>query len=280
MTEKDAPPTAAEPDPPHPYTEQALARLMLCDAYKETAELALHGITTRYDGSSFVGGGSYIEEAARLLTHAEEVLNWAAVYERERGTSWEEIGEALGITKQSAHKKFAAAVERWRAPLDKPEHLNPDGTPDDERIPFGVRYTPDATVPRGSTAEDTARELETWLRERTAPTDSWADEEHPVTGHLPRHSTTAMLLLADRVSFRFYEDQLVPDPKAQADVADHRVALYERLIREGDAPPEAPEWIAKDRARAAALRATPGHGVPWEETGKPARTTEEKDEDQ
>ncbi|MEU7206102.1 hypothetical protein [Streptomyces sp. NPDC045470] len=276
MTETDAPPTAAAgQDPPHPYTEEALARLMLSDAYRQVADLALHGVTTGYDGSSIAGGGSYVEEAAALVAGAESVLRRAVVYERERGTSWEEIGAALGIAKQSAHKKFAADVERWRAPFDQPERLRPDGTPDDERIPHGVRY---AAAPEcsGGTAEETARELETWLRARTHPTDIWSDQEHPVTGGLPRHSTTAMLLLADRSSFRLYEDQLVPGPQAQADLAERRAALHERLVREGDAPPEAHQWIAKDRARATALRNTPGHGTPWDAVEAPGpRTVEE-----
>ncbi|MEU6965020.1 hypothetical protein [Streptomyces chrestomyceticus] len=275
MTETDAPPTAAAgQDPPHPYTEEALARLMLSDAYREVADLALHGVTTGYDGSSIAGGGSYVEEAAALVAGAESVLRRAVVYERERGTSWEEIGAALGIAKQSAHKKFAADVERWRAPFDQPERLRPDGTPDDERIPHGVRY---AAAPSAAAAPP-RRPPASWRHgcARTHPTDSWPDHEHPVTGGLPRHSTTAMLLLADRSSFRLYEDQLVPGPQAQADLAERRAALYERLVREGDAPPEAHQWIAKDRARATALRNTPGHGTPWDAVEAPGpRAVEE-----
>ncbi|MFF8289063.1 hypothetical protein ACF068_07515 [Streptomyces sp. NPDC016309] len=71
-----------------------------------------------------------------------------------------------------------------------------------------------------------------------------------------------MLLLADGASHCLLEDQLVPNPQAQADLCGRRVALYERLIREGGTvPAEVHQWIAKDRARATALRATPGHGV-------------------
>ena len=275
MTETDAPPTETEPDPAHPYTETALARILLCDAYREVAETALARIATDSDGSSFVGPGDFVRDAASLLALAEEVMRRAAVYERERNTSWEEIGEGLGITKQSAHKRFADHVDTWRAPFDQPAKVRPDGTPDDERIPYGVRYAGDGTaVDRRGTAEHTARDLETWLGKRTAPGDHWSDEEHPVTGHLPRHSTTAMLMLADRVSHQLLRDQLVPDPHRQADVADRRAVLYERLIREGDAPPEAREWIEKDRARAAALRATPGRGVTWEAMNEAARRAE------
>lgn len=50
----------------------------------------------------------------------------------------------------------------------------------------------------------------------------------------------------------------MPDLQAQADLCDRRVALYERMIREGNTvPAEIHQRIEKDRARAAALRATP-----------------------
>lgn len=76
---------------------------------------------------------------------------------------------------------------------------------------------------------------------------------------------SVMVMLLDRISRQLLDDQLVPDPNRQADLCDRRVALYERMIREGDSvPPEIHQWIAQDRARAVALRATPGHGVPWE----------------
>ncbi|MEV0982337.1 hypothetical protein [Streptomyces sp. NPDC049915] len=129
--------------------------------------------------------------------------------------------------------------------------------------------------PKYGTAENQAQRLEQWLLQHTGPADHWYGDEHPVTGGLPRHTTTSMLVLTDGVGHRLLHDQLVPDPQAQADVCERRVALYERLSREGDAPPEAAEWIAKDRARAAALRATPGNGVPWQTMGDIAATQEQ-----
>ncbi|MFE2684470.1 hypothetical protein [Streptomyces mirabilis] len=273
MTETETP-AEAEPDAAHPYTETALARIVLGGTYREVAEAALARIPTDSDGSSLTGPGDSVRAAADLLALAEDVMRRAAVYERERGTSWDEIGEALGITKQSAHKRFAGAVETWRAPFDRPAQLLPDGTPDDARIPYGSRYAPGVPRPHHGTAEHEAQRLEKWLLQHTGPTDHWHGDEHPVTGGLPRHSTTSMLMLTEQISHRLLHDQLVPDPQAQADVCERRVALYERLIREGDAPPQAREWIEKDRARAAALRATPGRGVTWESMSAPADRTE------
>lgn len=279
MTETTPTDDVTPEPPPHPFTETALARLMLSFALHEAAECALGGMATGDDASSTVGPGDYVREAARLIRLAEEVQRWAAIYERERGTSWEEIGEALGITRQSAHFRFVEYVKTWRVPLDQPARLLPDGTPDDERIPYGARYAPGHPRPYYGTAEDTAHILDNWLRNHSGPTDHWADQEKPVSGGLPRHSTTSMLLLADGASHRLLQDQLVPDPQAQADLCDHRVALYERLIREGGpVPAEIHQWIAKDKARAAALRATPGNGVTWDEMAGAADTDAQQGE--
>ncbi|MER6684601.1 hypothetical protein [Streptomyces olivaceoviridis] len=264
LPNRDTAPSEDVQDPPHPYNTTALARLMLSDAYREVAERALHGITTRYDNEHFAGGGSYVEEAASLVRHAEVLLRWAVIYERERRTSWEDIGAALGITKQSAHERFGKHVTNWREPLDKPEHHRSDGTPDDPRMPYGLRYIWGSHGAEVSQNEKTAAELERWLKEHTAPSDSWANDKHPVTAELPRHSTASMTMLLDNVSRRLLDDQMVPDPRAQADVCDRRVALYERMIREDEVvPADIHKWIQRDRARAAELRATPGTGTPW-----------------
>ncbi|MET8855541.1 hypothetical protein [Streptomyces sp. NPDC004579] len=268
MTETERP-AAAEPDPAHPYTEAALARILLGDAYREVAEAALAGMPTDTDGSAFTGPGDFVRSAADLIALAQDVMRRAVIYERERGTSWDEIGSVLGIAKQSAHKRFADTVETWRAPFKEPARLLPDGTPDDERIPYGARYAPGHPQPHYGTAEDLAQQLERWLLQRTGPNDHWHGDEHPVTGHLPRHSTTSMLMLTQGISGRLLQDQLVPDPQAQADVSERLAALYERLVREGAAPPAAPQWAKEERARAAALRATPGRGVTWESMNAP-----------
>ncbi|MFI1799003.1 hypothetical protein ACH427_16880 [Streptomyces sp. NPDC020379] len=248
MTTNDTAPA----DPPHPFTEAGLARLMLSDAYREIAESALGGISPGSD--SYAHPGEFVEQALRAVRRAEEALRWAVVYERERGTSWDDIGEALGpITRQSAHKRFADQVEQWRAPLDEPETVRLNGTPEDPRIPYPA-----------SNPEEAAELLDSWLRDHTAPHDSWARDDRPVSGHLERHNTTSALIITSNYTARLLKDQLVPDPHKQADAADLHADLLERLAREGDAPAETPDWIAKDRARAKALRQTPGNGVTWE----------------
>ncbi|WP_330346678.1 hypothetical protein OG858_47070 (plasmid) [Streptomyces europaeiscabiei] len=272
MTET-SPQADTTPDPPHPYTPAALARLMLSDAYRNVAETALGRIGTEDDSSSTVTPGGFVREAAELIRLAEHAQRQAVIYERERGTSWEEIGEALGITRQSAHTKFTDPVKAWRAPLDKPERRHPDGTPDDKRIPYGARYAPGSAVPANGSAEKTARDLDRWLRRH----DGWADQEHPVSGGLPRHSTIEMVLLVGDAAHRMRMDHLVPDPQAEADLLDLRADLQERMLREsergGDPLPRGfHQSLVGDRARAKALRAAPGDDSAWEEAANAYRT--------
>ncbi|MFD4319025.1 hypothetical protein [Streptomyces sp. NPDC058548] len=241
-------------DPPHPYTTAALARLMLSDAHCEVAEAALKRIGTEGDSSSTVAPGDFVREAAELMRLAEAVQRRAVIYERERRTSWEEIGEALGITRQSAHTRFAEHVKAWREPLDNPERLHPDGTPDDRRIPYGARYAPGSVVPANGSAEKTAGLLDEWLRRH----NSLADQEHSVSDGLPRYSTIEMAILVGDAATRLRRDQLVPDLQAEADLWDLRVALQERMLRESKGEDDLPngfhQSLASDRARAKALR--------------------------
>jgi hypothetical protein len=260
--------SAVPQDSPHPVTDRGLARLMLSDAYRETAEYALGGIFPGAD--SHANPGEFVGQALRTLRNAEEVLRWAVVYERERGTSWDEIGEALGpITRQSAHRRFADQVEQWRAPLEEPETVRLNGTAQDSRIPYPA-----------SKPEETAEHLDGWLRERTVASNAWAGRERPVSDCLDRHTTASALVISSKYTARLLRDQMVPDPQQLADAADLHADLLERLVREGDAPEEAAEWIARDRARAQALRQTPGHGVTWEGIADPSRGTAADDADQ
>ncbi|MER8237386.1 hypothetical protein [Streptomyces sp. NPDC094049] len=259
MTNETSLPPATPHDSPHPFTERGLARLMLSHSLKEVAECALGDISPRSD--KHAEPGEFVENARRLLREAEDAVHWAVVYERERGTSWDDIGEALGpVTRQSAHRRFADQVVQWRAPLDEPETVHLDGTARDERIPYPA-----------SDPEKGAAHLDHWLLDHTADTDTWYGSAQPVSRHLDRHSTTSALMITGKYTARLLTDQMVPDPHRQADAADRHADLLERLIREGNAPAEAHDWIIRDRARAQALRQIPSNGVPWEAMSDPSK---------
>jgi hypothetical protein len=46
-----------------------------------------------------------------MLKAGDEQLSWLIAEARHKGMSWTDIGEALGISKQAAHKRFAGQVE-------------------------------------------------------------------------------------------------------------------------------------------------------------------------
>jgi len=57
--------------------------------------------------------GEAVRQAQRLVLTANAVLDAAVVAERARGTSWEEIGDALGVTRSTAHGRFRGAVDAF-----------------------------------------------------------------------------------------------------------------------------------------------------------------------
>jgi len=240
-----------------PLTDGGLARLMLSESYQELAQQAVSGISPRADRHA--EPGDFVEEALRLVGQAQEVLRWAVVFEREQGTSWADVGGALGsITRQSAQARYAGDVAAWRAPLESPAVVRLDGTSEDPRIPYPA-----------SDPEPAAARLDRWLLAHSDRTNTWADDRAPVSAHLERHSTVTALMRVDRYTSYLLKQQLVPDPQAVADAEDRRADLMEWLVREGDGTPETPGWIAEHRARAAALRASPGRGVNWDVMDQP-----------
>ncbi|WP_406168758.1 hypothetical protein [Streptomyces sp. NBC_00996] len=90
------------------YTREALARLVLSEAARGVAGSARELVVTRHD--TYCGPGGRAGEAAQLVESAEWTLAWAVVYERERGSSWEEIAGYLGIAADEAEKRFAPGL--------------------------------------------------------------------------------------------------------------------------------------------------------------------------
>ncbi|MFD6434537.1 hypothetical protein [Streptomyces venezuelae] len=58
--------------------------------------------------------GELVEQAMRLVKHAEGLLEQAVISERMRDTSWERIGKALGgVTKSAAQKRFGSSATAY-----------------------------------------------------------------------------------------------------------------------------------------------------------------------
>jgi hypothetical protein len=149
------------------YGRVAQARVALSVAAREVSDYA-RGLVPADDRGS--GAGEIVERAAQLVEDARSVLERAVVYEREQGVSWQTIGAALGISRQTAHERFAEAERRWQDALRRPYAEAGPGGWQALRLPEG--------------AEDPERwgqQLDSWVirhRER-ADIDTG---EHPVSG--------------------------------------------------------------------------------------------------
>ncbi|MDX3231094.1 hypothetical protein [Streptomyces sp. ME19-01-6] len=108
----------------------ALARLVLSDRAVALAETAGTLAVTRYD--AYTGPGGRASEALTLTRIADRLLAYAVVYERERGSSWEEIAQYLGMDAATAEERFTPEIERWNTAFAVPYRLDETGR---KRIP-------------------------------------------------------------------------------------------------------------------------------------------------
>ncbi|MFD5074598.1 hypothetical protein [Streptomyces sp. NPDC058371] len=112
------------------FTRQALARLVLCHHSVDVAKSARGLVATENDPDT--GPGGRVSQAFQLIELAERALTSAVIYERERGSSWGEIAQYVGIDATEAEERFAAALEGWNTAFDVPYRLDETGR---KRIP-------------------------------------------------------------------------------------------------------------------------------------------------
>src|SRR5205823_311872 len=124
-----------DPDVDSPYTADTRARLVLSVAARHLSDFARELVSIHGEGAT--PDGAMFADALRLLSLAEQVVEWTAVYERLAGTGWPVLGEVLGMTKQSAHERYAEAEKRFRQALAEPETTNELGMPYN-RLPAGA----------------------------------------------------------------------------------------------------------------------------------------------
>src|SRR6266704_6038762 len=99
------------------YSRKSQARIALSVAAREVSDEA-RGLVPADDRGS--GVGEIVERAVQLVDRTRDVLERAVVYEREEGASWQDIGAALGISRQTAQERFAEVEQRWRDALRRP----------------------------------------------------------------------------------------------------------------------------------------------------------------
>ncbi|GLW52204.1 hypothetical protein [Kitasatospora phosalacinea] len=148
------------------FSRAALARLALSDTSVDLAGAAGNLAITRFDDQT--GPGGRVSEAAALRGIADRLLSRAVVFERERGSSWEQIAHYLGTDAADARERFTPAVDRWERAFEEPYRLDGTGRKRVPQLPTAA-YDP----------ETACRQLDLSVRLRT-----FFRDEHPVSGAL------------------------------------------------------------------------------------------------
>ncbi|BAJ33229.1 MULTISPECIES: hypothetical protein [Kitasatospora] len=148
------------------FSRAALARLVLSDTSADLAAAAGQLAITRFDDQT--GPGGRVSEAATLRDVADRVLLRAVLFERERGSSWEQIARYLGTDAADAAERFTPAVERWERAFEEPYRLDATGRKRVPQLPTAA-YDP----------EDACRRLDLTVSLR-----AFFQDEHPVSGEL------------------------------------------------------------------------------------------------
>ncbi len=151
-----------------------LARLAHAQAARELSDTARGAVSTQADPDA--EEGDFIARALRLVHEADRVLELAVVLERERGSSWEAIGRALGqITRQSAHGRYATSHHDFLDALMFPVRREPDQA-------FGRSVLPDGL----EDPTHTASRLDFWAIRHREPHEPGREEIAPVSSGLHR----------------------------------------------------------------------------------------------
>jgi hypothetical protein len=121
-----------DPEERFGFSRTALARLMVAHQQYELAVQAGAGVPTTAD--DYAEPGEMVAEVVKLADLAEAALTCAVVYERQKGTSWEQIGQALGGS--AASRPTSATRPPWRSG-SRPCWSPTSPPPPADRLPVG-----------------------------------------------------------------------------------------------------------------------------------------------
>lgn len=205
------------------YTPAMLARLVYSHAAYELSGRLVSEAATNSD--SYGRGAFLTEEALATLSEVEGLLKAAVVADRTRGASWQAVAEALDVSAERAHERFAQHEREFR-----------------EAVLFPHRYTENGAL--GHTVAPYAVEEPDWVRERL---DGWVvkhrrrsapdrDETQPVSRGLAAMSTSwiaerigQVLELSDALIKRELPAGVTYD-QAELRHAELKVELYEAMV--------------------------------------------------
>ncbi len=221
------------------YSREARARVALSLACQDLSDSARHAVPTSSDG--YAQSGGFVEMAAGMVSAAQHVLQLAAVLEREKGTSWEDIGEALEISKQAAHERFSGAHDRWRKQLAEPW------------VPSGSLLS--CQLPAG--AEDPAtwaQRLDEWVIRHREQTDV-DPGQRPVSGNLREASLVEQIsmALAEVRALQEREHAGTASASQRRNWYRRKAELFERLAAAEPREPAYAEAAANARRQLAEL---------------------------
>ncbi|MGA4541971.1 hypothetical protein ACPA54_18480 [Uniformispora flossi] len=148
------------------FTRAALARLVLSHSSVGLADAAANLAITRFDDQTGLGGR--VSEAAAVCDFADHLLTNAVIFERERGSSWEDIAQYLDMDAADARDRFAPAISLWAHAFEEPYRLDDTGSRRIPQLPTAA-YDP----------ETACRQLDLSVRLR-----AFFDDKQPVSGAL------------------------------------------------------------------------------------------------
>lgn len=229
-----------------PYTEQSLAQLALAATAQELADFLIGFVAVWSDYNP-----RPVEDAARFVRRAQELLDRAVIVEKVGGASWEDIGDTLEITRQSAHAKFRQAVEEWEAAVKRPI------VTDEIYGITGLEMRTYNRMPAGtSTPEETAVYLDKWALAH-AQADGRDVGERPVSGGLARMAPLVELM--SLTTGPLFEEFVSPPPHLMAEISERQAVLWERIAAGPHATRDAKKTADAVRKQAATYRAKDAH---------------------
>lgn len=213
-------------------SRRALARLAFSASAAQLADRARAQVSTSDD--SWLRPGELVDQARSLLVAAHELFEKAIIFERERGTSWAELGAVLDISKQAAQQRHGQAVEDWAQSLDQALTVV-EGQ-------FAFAHVPGEG---GAAPGELAERLDAWCLQFTGRHNKPGGTK-PVSGGLELAGSAEQVLLLNRLAQRMTTER---DPAKLRAFHAAKTALMAALL---EGTPENGE------ARPAPARSQPG----------------------
>lgn len=240
-----------------PYTEQSLAQLALAATAQDLADFLIGFVAVWSDYNP-----RPVEDAARFVRRAQELLDRAVIVEKAGGASWEDIGDTLEITRQSAHAKFRKVTEEWEEAVKRPIV-----TDEIYGITGGLETHTYNRMPAGtSTPDETASYLDKWALAH-AQADGRDVGERPVSGGLAR--MTPLVEMMSLSSGPLFDEFVSPPPHLLAEISEREAILWDRLAAGPRPAKGAKKHAAAARQKAATYRAQDAHTKAIAETQAP-----------